>query len=134
MRDDRLAPLDPSRTKTFAHQWEHCRGFLLPALARAGETHTELDLIELIMAGRAQFWPEHDCAALTELLVTPRLKSCHWFLVGGQLDPLLTVLAPRVETWARAMGCRRMTGVGRDGWERTLPDYRKTAIVIEKEL
>jgi hypothetical protein len=39
-----------------------------------------------------------------------------------------------IESWARTMGCYAIEIVGREGWQRVLPDYKRTAVVLEKPL
>jgi hypothetical protein len=41
---------------------------------------------------------------------------------------------PELEDYARKNGATRMRSVFRPGWERLLPGYRKTHVVMEKAL
>jgi hypothetical protein len=97
--------------------WARCRDWLLPAL-RPG-CATEADLVDDLMAGRAQIWPGERSAVVTQCVVDDRGPCLHVWLAGGDLEE---ILAMRVgaEAWARAQGCRRMTIDGRQGWARRL--------------
>src|SRR5947209_9285100 len=53
--------------------------------------------------------------------------------LGGGPGRWLTLLAP-IEGYARAEGCAAMRIMGREGWARILPDYRRKRIILEKEL
>ena len=39
-----------------------------------------------------------------------------------------------LEAWAREKGCCRIDIVGRKGWERVLPGFEQTGVVLEKKL
>jgi hypothetical protein len=113
-----------------------CSHWLEAALEYSGETHTIEDIAEGVEAGRYQFWPSLNAAAITEIIVYPRLKALNWFLAGGDLDEL-KVMRPYVELWAKEHGCSRSTIAGRRGWERSfLKDegYEAKWFVVSKEL
>jgi hypothetical protein len=39
-----------------------------------------------------------------------------------------------IEAYARAAGCEAMRLMGREGWQRLLPSYRRTGIILERTL
>ena len=111
------------------------RDLLEPALAHAGD-HTWADVEARLEANTAQLWlhpnPERPEAAI----VTEIWGGClHVWLGGGSLKGLLR-LRPRLEEWGRAVGLKRITGAGRDGWKRARQrhDYRWTGTELEKTL
>lgn len=84
-----------------------------------------------------QFWPGENCACVTEIIEFPQLKALNFFLVGGDMDELLTKMHHAVIEWARANGCKRVALVlGRKGWERALKPmgYTKALSVMFKNL
>lgn len=113
-----------------------CSKWLEAALEYSGGTHGIEDIAEGVRDGRFQFWPAPRAAAITEIIVYPRLKALNWFLAGGDLDEL-KAMRPYVELWAKQQGCSRSTFAGRRGWERTfLKDegYEPKWFVVSKEL
>lgn len=121
--------------KAFA-QLFRCAPYLEAALEHAGGTHTIDDVINEIVIGKLQFWPGDKCAIVTEIEQYPLMKSCHFFLAGGDLQEL-EQMTPRIEAWAKGQGCKRMTLAGRRGWERTFlagDGYKPRWYVMAKEL
>jgi hypothetical protein len=112
-----------------------CSKWLEAALEYSGGTHGIEDIAAGVKEGRYQFWPAPNAAAITEIIVYPRLKALNWFLAGGDLDEL-KVMRPHVELWAKQHGCTRSTIAGRRGWERTFKDegYEPKWFVLSKEL
>lgn len=94
------------------------RPFLEAALEYARGTHTFSDVVRDLDTGMAQLWDTDRAAVVTKILRTPRIKSCHLFLAGGDLAELQRML-PIIEGWARGEGCQRMTLAGRPGWTRS---------------
>jgi hypothetical protein len=43
-------------------------------------------------------------------------------------------LLDEIEAYARAAGCEAVRLMGREGWQRLLPSYRRTGIVLERTL
>ena len=117
-------------------EFDRCSKWLEAALEYSGGTHPIEESAAGVRAGRFQFWPSQNAAAITEIIVYPRLKELHCFLAGGDLDDL-KVMRPYVELWAKKQGCSRSTFSGRRGWERTfLKDegYEPKWFMVSKEL
>lgn len=108
-------------------------------IARALEyqqTHLIEDVEALIESGEAQLWQGLDSAAVTEVVVYPRLKVMHLWLCGGDMEEIVNVMLPEAEKQALAWGCDRMTTGGRIGWNRVLRSHGFTPIaeVCAKDL
>jgi hypothetical protein len=101
-------------------EWERCRPWIEAALVHAEGTHRIEDIADGIASGRFQFWPGKNCAAVTEIIVYPRLTALNFFLLGGDLTELLHEMEPAICKWGKAMGCSRVIGAGRKGFERVL--------------
>ncbi len=56
---------------------------------------------------------------------------CH---LGGTMIRSWMPYFPDLEDYARVNGCKRIVIVGREGFVRLLPGFRKTATVMEKDL
>ncbi|WP_207483121.1 hypothetical protein [Arenibaculum pallidiluteum] len=118
---------------SFATEWERCGPWLAAALEHAGGTHALDDVCARVLAGRAQFWPAPDAALVTEIVAYDRLRACRVWLGGGALERLRDMVRS-VEAWATAQGCARVEILGRPGWERAIPEVRKIAVLLVKEL
>ena len=105
------------------------------ALAYSGGTHDLDDIWQGVAEGRFQHWAGVDSVMVTELHVTPKVKSVHIFLAGGNLAELRAMVDPVLE-WAKEQGCTRATFAGRRGWERSWATQGWTAplVVMEKAL
>jgi hypothetical protein len=66
--------------------------------------------------------------------VGSRKRCLVWIAAGDGLTRGKELLSKVIEPWARDAGCKYMQINGRKGWIRALPDYRQTAIVMEKRL
>lgn len=117
-------------------EFQRCAKYLEAALEYSGGTHGIEDIAEGVRDNRYQFWPAPNSAAITEIIVHPRLRELYCFLAGGDLDEL-KLMRPYIEAWAKRHGCARVKFAGRRGWERTfLKDegYAPRWFVVSKEL
>lgn len=116
-------------------EWDRCAGWIAAALAEAPETHSLDDVRQMIAAGEAWFFPFDRSACVCLVFDEPRAKTCHQWLVGGDLNDLLSH-REEVEAWAKSQGCTRMLTAGRKGWSRVMAPfgYGFAAEVLHKEL
>lgn len=118
-------------------RWPDARSFILPALARSRD-FAEADVTEALAKGQANLWIGEDeairCAVVTRVHKTARGRVCEIWLMGGKDRADWLHFIDEIEAMARANGCVAMEIVGRPGWRRVLPDYRLSAVVIEKVL
>lgn len=95
-------------------------------------------LLTALNDGLATLWVAIDgvvkMALVTELIDTSQGRECFLRLIGGyDRGEWLPFLANVIE-WARAQGCVALEGTMRPGWERVLPDWKKTAVVLRREI
>ena len=102
-----------------AHDWERCRGWLEAALEYAQGTHLLGDVLAEIEANKATFWAFEKSVCVTQMIDWPRLKQLHFWLVGGDLEDLLSH-EPGVIEWGRSHGCTRFSTAGRMGWRKAM--------------
>ena len=119
---------------SFWDEWRRLRHHILAALEHAGGTHSEDDVLDLLRADQAQFWPAANSAMVTEIVGYPQGSHCRIWLAGGEYDELRALERDMVIPWASSMGCRRIELVGRKGWARRLNDYQEVARVLAKEI
>ncbi len=108
-----------------------CRPFLEEALALAG-THDISDVVQGIADGIFHFWPGEKCAAVTQIYQYPRARYLHIFIAGGDLQELLGMV-PLFKSWARHLGCTKLTLCGRPGWEKAL-GWTRGAVVLSTQV
>ena len=95
---------------------------------------TERQVRSMVRQGLAQRWETADGSiVITQLKTENTGDVCLVWLAEGSLDPLLE-LHEAICAWAVEMGCKKMRIVGRDGWLRVVPGYRKVATVMERNL
>lgn len=112
--------------------WRRSAPHLKAALA-GHDTHKLGDVLRLIEAGQAQFWPCEKSAAVTEIVAYPQHRAVRIWLAGGVLEEL-KALEPEIVRWAYTQhGCTRSEIVGRD-WRGALEGYEKVAVVLRKEI
>ena len=90
---------------------------LVRALAYAG-THDPEDIAIGVGEGRFQSWEGDASTIVTEILLTPKRKTLHFFLAEGDLREL-RVMLPMILHWGRQQGCTHASLVGRFGWLRS---------------
>ena len=100
--------------------WDRCRIWLAAAMEVAGDTHGLDEVFGLIAAGEARFWCGAACATVLDFYETPKVRAVNFWLVGGDLAELTSVLLPPIADWARDQGFRALMGSGRPAWGRAL--------------
>lgn len=108
---------------------------LAKALAREG-THSPDDVLLAIESGQMQHWEEGDTVVVTSIKQYPRLKACVIFLAAGRFDEVWKIHDEQIVPWAKALGCTRMVGRGRMGWEKSARErgYGRDALMMSKEI
>lgn len=113
--------------------WLRVRDMLLPAIDILGGTHTETDVVAMLLAGKLNLWVSDTAAVITEIRHYPRLREISTFAAGGDMNGVLK-LKLAIEQYGRDNGCRRSRIEGRKGWERVHTDYGFLSISLVKEL
>ena len=130
-----LLCVDPKQNAEF---WPFVEPLLRPAIENVGLSDFD-EVAADILRGNALIWLAVDAgkiraSASTVLQKIGQDKVCVLTACGGDGMTEWLPLLEKIEAFAKAEGCRAMRIFGRAGWERALDGYRKTAIVIEKEL
>lgn len=93
------------------------------------------DILDLLKDKKAQLWVIVENKKIIAALVTTLENT--WVRVlwsGGENYDHWPHAIKVIEQWAKSKGFERSIVVGRPGWKKKLPDYRQTAIVLEKVL
>lgn len=106
---------------------------IINALEYANDSHDIIDVWDAINSGKAQFFSMENSVIITEIVDYPQKSVCRIWLAGGDMDELLEG-EKHVAELAKSHGCQGMEIIGRKGWERTLTDYKPTAVVLVKDL
>lgn len=116
--------------------WPFVSGFIQDAIDKTSDRFSIDDVISLIESKKAQLFIFKDEEILSAWVTTVESSpSCKWLRVmwagGKDMDKWLHFL-PSIEQWAKSIGCQKLVSIGRPGWEKKLPGYRKTAVILEK--
>ena len=99
--------------------WLKSRKYILEALDRGIDTHTEKDIYYAITRNDAQLWTGQKSACVTEIVTYPKYKMLRFWLGGGDLEELKEMEKPICE-WAKSIGCKKSMIMGRKGWSLSL--------------
>lgn len=125
----------PDSVAFLARELERCWPWLQAALDRNPyRTHEREHVWQLILDGRAQFWPQRNSAVVTELRTYPTgVRVVHSWLAGGELAEI-EALHDRLEAMCLEAGIVWASIEGRHGWLRKLKGYRPACVTLVKRL
>lgn len=126
-----IAPLSPSEFTI--ERWLSVRDVILPAIERLGGTHSETDIVAMLLARQLHLWVVGKSAFLTEFAQYPRVKRLSVFAAGGDMNEIMSA-KDALEHFAKANGCQQTRIEGRKGWERKHQDYRFLSMSMIKEV
>ena len=124
--------------------WPLVEPAIARAVARSDGRYAVADVLTALRAGDMQLWislteiddraSAIEVACVTEIVSYPREKRCGIvFCAGTERKNWLHQLAG-IEAWAKAQGCTAFELQGRPGWERALPEWRKTHVILRKRI
>lgn len=117
--------------------WPQIEPLLKPLLAIEGH-YLHSDVLAAHIGGAMTVWVSAtdavEAVMVTQLLTYPRKRICHvpW-IAGKNLHSWAREFIDKVEQYARATGCQRMTGAYRRGWVR-VAGYRDAGSLLYKDL
>ena len=120
------------------YEWPRVAPLVRQAMEQGDGCYLEADVAMACMAGQWQLWVsgsggEIKAVLITEILNFPRKRKCLLRYAAGTLGGIL----PHWEvfaSWAREQGCDMVEIYGREGWEKTLPEWKKCHAVFQREL
>lgn len=127
-----IQPLEPLGSQ-FLPEWARLEKHVRAALKYAPDTHSDRTVLDRILTGKAQFFAYEDSCMVTEIIKYPKNKVCRVWLAGGNLKQIHQ-LGEQVVAWATEQGCTDAEIIGRDGWERAAPGFKKAATVYRRQL
>ena len=117
-------------------EWLRCKPMIEAALEYGAGTHTIEDIENCIEDGSLRFFSSPNSAVIVEIFTSGRKKVISFFLAGGDLTELKTIIEPRLLGWAKAQGCNQVRVVGRPGWVRAIRDvgYKSSWMMVYKDI
>lgn len=112
------------------------RRYIESALVYTPGTHTYDDVVAMVAAGKAQFWPGPASVIITEIVDYPQKRVLNIFLAAGTLSEL-EAMSSALQDWAVTQGCQAVFLTGRRGWERTFlarTGWEPKLVMFVKEL
>lgn len=116
-------------------EWERCRPFIVAAIEISLGLQSIEDVERLINEGVYQFWPGRRSALITEIVQFQQAKVLLVRIGGGDLGELIEMEKSLCQ-YASAMGCTKIMGEGRKGWQRVCEKmgYRYGFVTMIKDL
>lgn len=107
---------------------------LRPAVERGEEATIEW-VFRKIKRDEFQLWRGEKSAIVTVAYEAGVGGILMWLYAGGDLQEIQYEMKPKIEAWARSIGCNRATMLARRGWSRVLTDYKlRPQVLLTKEL
>lgn len=112
------------------------------ACLRSNGRHTSDNILRALLERRMQLWvfwnhveQEIKGFCITEILTFETgLKVVSGVICTGRDRAEWTAHRKTIEDWGREKGCSAIHIWARRGWERELPDYKLTHVILEKQL
>lgn len=121
--------------------WHVAEPMLQTVIDRFDPGYTTTDILFRVEHQDMQLWfvaIDEICATIiTEVTVFPQYKTLHApFIAGSRMDEWFDSAFDTLEAFARANGCKYLTGCGRRGWARQGKPrgYDDVYTIVRKEL
>jgi hypothetical protein len=133
---------DPGRAFAIpSERVQSARPWLMPFLEefeREAQTMSAEDVFRQAASADAQLWSYYDGEKYRGVIATrihpmARGSLCSiWVCYGLNAEELFDGMYQIIEDWAQSMGCYGIEIVGRPGWQRVLPGFKRRAVILEK--
>lgn len=121
--------------------WPSVQNLIAEACERSAGRFTADGYRKRILRGEQQLWiatgNDLEAVIVTELATyhDTGLKVARALIgVGRNRENWLPLVRAGLVAWGREQGCSKIEIVARPGWERALPEYRKTHVFLEQGL
>ena len=102
---------------------------VLKPAAEIGDFATREDIEERLATGEFKLWIKNKSAAVTNKIN----NTLRIGLAGGDLKDLIEI-EKDIEEFARSRYFNCIDILGREGWEKVFPDYKKKAVLLRKDI
>ena len=123
-----------------ADVWPYIEHFMPSIVERSRGRMTLETLIESLVSGRRHLWAVADDKTILAIIGVDVGTSPSGITIAtirfatGANSNSWVHLIEELEGHARAFGCQKMEMWARKGWERKLPDYKLSHVMLEKDL
>jgi len=126
--------------ETFQKYWPYISSELdsVPHIWR--RYHTKDSICMMVMSGDTQVWgvgPKNQIRLIvfTRVLTYPASKVFQvWLAFGGDVEKCLPNLIASLERAAIDAGCQSTDIIGRPGWEKFIPGFKRQEVILSKSL
>jgi hypothetical protein len=117
-------------------EWARCKHWIEAARKRSPFPEAMEAIERKIASGDYQFWPGKKGAVITEVADFAGHKTLIAVHGGGNLQEFIDAIEPALCDVAKALGCRFMAGIGREGYKRVWQSrgYTFAWLMMVKEL
>lgn len=111
----------------------------IDAAYKEADAEVPPNVIDELRRNQRQLWVCYDgrtilFAGLTRLVKLRSGLACQITACGGSDSDRWVHLLATIESFALRAGCRKVFWEGREGWQRKVSGYKRTRIMLEKEL
>ncbi len=139
--DSRGIKLIPVPTSEVEVWWELVLPLMKTFFERVRGRYEPHHVVEALQKGDMQLWVvmrEHSvlAACMTEVMRFPCVKEFRIIQLTGSDYELWVGLLSKLEDYAKCIGCDKIIGIARPGWEKVIKTmgYEKTHVYLEKDL
>jgi hypothetical protein len=119
-------------------EWPEALPWIEAACDYNNNRYKAQDHLEQILKNNSQLWlvkdPHIIGVIITSLVPFPQKLCCTITICTGERGGEWIRNVSFIESWAKAQGCQQMLLPARLGMSKILKDYRKTHIILEKDL
>ena len=123
-------------------QWHRIAELLLPVMRRDEVDNTLSDVNKFLISGHMQCWHINwETVFITQIqpygadAQNPTKRVCAIiYCAGKDLERWLPYAKTHFKEWAKTMNCSKLRLYGREGWQKVLPDFKKTCITLECDI
>ena len=102
---------------------------VLKPAAEIGDFATRQDIEDRLATGEFKLWIRNKSAAVTNKIN----NTLRIGLAGGDLEDLIEI-EKEIYDYAKSMWFSHVDILGRCGWEKVLPDYKKQAVLLRRKI
>ena len=119
--------------------WPHMVSWVIPALERGSRRYGVADIYDAISKKNMVAFVvyqdgEVTAVCIVEIITYPAKKAISIVIMVGKAREDWLHYLTHIEDFGRERDCQSIEAWGRPGWERVLPDWTKTHILLEKAL
>ncbi len=121
--------------------WDLIQPMMGSFYSRAYGRYLPEDIKERLDSGKAHLFVVMQghllkAVCMAQIITYPRLRDMRIFMMAGEEHENWVHYIEKLEDYARSLGCAKITGEARPGWEKILTPmgYKKTHVYLERDL